>query len=139
MPRSRIVALCLLAFCFMPLPRARAESVSSRPDPAGSTHELVQFLADEKVSQAFLDAARADKSGDHKAWLRATKHPGTYLGEHGVKLDTSWSVRFETVTDANTVPLHRLYCIKVRKCFGPSPNGPKGCYTVTECVPANSL
>lgn len=139
MPRLRTVSFGLLVFCFMPLSHVRAESTNSRHDPAGSTRELVQFLADEKVSQAFLDAARADKSGDHKAWSMAVKHPGTYLGGRGVKLDSNWSVRFETSADPNAVPLHRLYCIKVKKCFSLSPNGPKGCYTVTECVPANSL
>ena len=138
MPCLRTVSFGLLVLCFMPLSRAAAESTNSRRDPAGSTHELVQFLADEKVSQAFLDAARADKSGDHKAWMKAVKHPGAYLGERGVKVDSNWSVRFETSTDPNAIPLHRVYCIKVKRCFS-TPGGPKGCFTVTECVPANSL
>jgi len=93
-------------------------------------------LADGKVGQAFIDAARADKSGNRQEWAKAMKHPAAYLEGHGVKLETGWSVLF-SVTAASY--LNRIYCFQVKHCIPIPPKGVIRCFTATECVPAASL
>lgn len=127
--------------------RASAEQATNSKATIDAVREASEFLADSKVTEAFMTLARADKETWDKSkrhgsgWLKARRDPKAYFSSQGITVPEGITLELASTAAVN----QGMYCITActnlrgHPCANCSHPEKTGCFMVRQCYPLISL